>query len=205
MRLTRFWLIRHALVTETARSVMYGTLDVAVCPDRLIRDEPLHRALAARLPRPARWITSPLSRTRDTALALFRAGYPEQPLAVETGISEQELGEWQGISHADFATRLTVPAHPFWPLSGAERPPGGESMDDVIARVGPTLERLAENHQGGDVVIISHGGAIRAAVAHAAGISGHQSLHFAIQNLSLTLLERASEGWRVTGVNELLG
>lgn len=201
---TRFWLIRHALVAETARAVLYGTLDVPLCEDRLLHDGPLHHALAARLPRPAHWVVSPLSRTRDTAQALFRAGYPAQTLHVETGISEQELGEWQGISHADFATRLTEPAHPFWPLSGGERPPGGESMDDVIARVGPTLERLATAHPGGDVVIISHGGAIRAAMAYAAGISGHQSLHFAIQNLSLTQLERAPEGWRVTGVNEML-
>jgi len=201
-KITRFWLIRHALVNEISRSVLYGTLDVKLCEDRLREEKPLYSALAARLPRPALWVVTPLSRTRDTARALFEAGYPEQPLTVETGLSEQELGDWQGLAHAALPPLLAEAAHPFWPISGAERPPRGESMEDVIARVGPALERLAREHHGEDVIAISHGGAIRAAMAYAAGLTGHQSLHFAIQNVSLTLLERSAQGWRVTGVNE---
>ena len=204
-KITRFWLVRHALVADSARSTLYGTLDVPLCPDRLDADQPLHRALAARLPRPAHWVVTPLSRTLHTAAALFRAGYPEQPLAIEPGLSEQELGDWQGLVHAALPAQLSEPAHPFWPLSGTERPPGGESIEDVIARVGPTLENLAELHQGADVVAISHGGAIRAALAYGAGLSGRQVLHFAIQNLSLTVLERSPEGWRVISVDEMLG
>jgi len=201
--ITRFWLIRHALVAENARSMLYGTLDVPLCPERLIEEEPLHRALAARLPRPAHWLVTPLSRTLHTAEALFRAGYPEQVLNVEPAFSEQALGEWQGLAHADLPARLAVPAHPFWPLSGEERPPGGESIEDVIERVGPALERLAARHTSEDVIAVSHGGAIRAMMAYAAGLSGRQSLHFAIQNLSLTILEHSAEGWRITGVNEI--
>jgi len=202
--ITRFWLIRHALVAETARSMLYGTLDVPLCPDRLDADQPLLRALAMRLPRPANWVVTPLSRTLHTAAALFRAGYPEQKLAVEPGLTEQELGEWQGLVHEALPAQLSEPAHPFWPLSGSERPPGGESIDDVIARVGPTLETLVARHHGGDVVAISHGGAIRGAMAYAAGLSGQQALHFAIQNLSLTTLECSSDGWRVTSVGEMV-
>jgi alpha-ribazole phosphatase len=213
-KLTRFRLIRHALVAESSRAVLYGTLDVPLCLDRLESDQSLHAALARRLPRPAperpvHWVVTPLSRTLHTAQALFRAGYPEQHLHVEPGLSEQDLGEWQGITHAALPVQLAQPAHPFWPISGDERPPGGESIEDVIARVGPTLERLAAAHgvdgTGGDVVAVSHGGAIRACIAYAAGLTGQQALHFAIQNLSLSVLERSPEGWRVAGVNEMLG
>ena len=203
--MTRFFLIRHAIVAETARAMLYGTLDVPLCSDRLLTDEPLHRALAARLPRPAHWVATPLQRTQRTAHALFRAGYPEQPLAIEPGLSEQELGEWQGLMHEALPAQLSMAAHPFWPLAGDERPPGGESIEDVIERVGPTLERLAVQQAGRDVVVISHGGAIRAAVAYAAGLSGRQALHFAVQNLSLSTMERGPDGWRVTSVNEILG
>jgi broad specificity phosphatase PhoE len=203
-KITRFWLIRHALVAETARSVLYGTLDVPLNSERLDADQPLLRALAQRLPRPAHWVVTPLSRTRLTAAALFRAGYPEQPIAVEPGLTEQELGAWQGLLHEALPAQLSEPAHPFWPLSGSERPPGGESIDDVIARVGPALENLAQLRHGEDLVVISHGGAIRAAMAYAVGLSAQQALHFAIQNLSLTTLERSADGWRVTCVNEML-
>lgn len=201
---TRFWLIRHALVAESARAILYGTIDVPLCPDRLVEEVALLARLAAYLPRPAHWVCTPLSRTRHTAEAIFAAGYPGQKLAVEPGFSEQELGEWQGIAHHELPEKLADPAHPFWPLAGHERPPGGESIDDVSARVGPVLERLADAHAGGDVVVVSHGGAICGMIAHAARLSGNQALHFAIANLSLSQLERAPEGWHILSVNQLL-
>lgn len=200
-RVTGFWLIRHAVVEENARAVLYGTMDVALCPDSLAAQAPQHRALAVRLPRGAAWLVTPLSRTRRTAEAIFAAGYPKAPLVVEPELIEQALGAWQGLPHAELPPRLTLPAHPFWPLGGTERPPGGESMDDVIARVGPAMERLARDYQGREVVAVSHGGAIRAAVAHALRIDADNALHMAVQNLSLTRLERRPEGWRVTCLN----
>jgi broad specificity phosphatase PhoE len=124
---------------------------------------------------------------------------------VEPDLIEQSLGEWQGLPHAELPEKLANPAHAFWPLAGDEKPPGGESMVEVVARAGATLERLAIAHEGEDVVIVSHGGTIRAAVAHALGVAPDNALHLSIQNLSLTRLERHPGGWRVVCVNELPG
>jgi broad specificity phosphatase PhoE len=202
---TGFWLIRHALVSENERARLYGIMDVSLCPDTLVAQAPQYRALARRLPRPAVWACTPLSRTRNTALAIFRAGYPEQDLRVVDGLIEQNLGAYQGLPHAELPARLAAPAHPFWPLSATERPPGGESMQDVVDRVGPTMEALAETYRGQEVVIVSHGGAIRAAIAHALRGDAQQALHFSIHNISLSRLERLPEGWRVVSVNEWPG
>lgn len=202
---TRFWLIRHALVSENERARLYGVQDVSLCPDTLIAQVPQYTALAARLPRPARWFCTPLSRTRRTAEAIFAAGYPAQELTVVPGLIEQDLGDFQGLPHADLPARLTRPAHPFWPLSADERPPNGESMAEVVARVGQTMDELEAAHAGHDLVVVSHGGAIRAAVAHAMGIGADRALHFSIHNISLTRLERVAEGWRVSCVNEWPG
>lgn len=203
---TRFWLIRHALVSENERARLYGVLDVSLCPDTLVAQAPQYRALAARLPRPAVWMCSPLSRTRRTAEAIFAASYPEQELTVAPGMIEQNLGDYQGLPHAELPGRLVAPAHPFWPLSASERPPGGgESMEDVVRRVGRTMDDLAEAQAGQDVVIVSHGGTIRAAVAHALRATADQALHFSVHNISLTRLERVAEGWRVVCVNEWPG
>jgi alpha-ribazole phosphatase len=201
---TRFWLIRHAIVDENARAMLYGTMDVELCPHSLEAQGPMYAALGQRLPRPATWVVTPLSRTRRTAEAIFRAGYPPADLAVEPGLIEQSLGEWQGLPHADLPAKLTLPAHAFWPLGGKEHPPGGESMVAVIARVGAALERLV-TRLGGDVVVVSHGGAIRAAVAHALGIGPDNALHLSVHNLSLTRMERHRAGWRVVCVNETPG
>jgi len=202
---TSFWLIRHALVEENARAFLYGVMDVPLCETSLIEQAPIYRALARRLPQPAHWKISPLSRTRRTAEAIFAAGYPHREPAIEPDLIEQSLGEWQGLPHADLPARLAQPAPAFWPLAGTERPPGGESMVDVISRVGASLERLATEHAGENVVVVSHGGAIRAALAHALRIEPDNALHLSVQNLSLTHLERHENVWRIVCVNELAG
>ncbi|HUA77680.1 MAG TPA: histidine phosphatase family protein [Acetobacteraceae bacterium] len=200
---TRFWLVRHAPVDDAARAILYGTMDVALCPASLEAAAPLCQALARKLPRPAEWIVSPLTRTHLTAEAIFAAGYPEVAPVIEPDVIEQSLGQWQGLAHAALPERLKDPAHAFWPLGPAERPPGGESVADMIGRVGAAFERLAARHPGADVVVIGHGGAIRAAVAHALGIGGEAALSLAVQNLSLTRLERHPHAWRVVCINEM--
>ncbi len=199
---TRFWLLRHAVVEENARTYLYGRMDVPICLESRTGQARAYQALASRLPRPAVWLVTPLRRTRDTAQAIAAAGYELPPLIVEPDLTEQDLGNWQGLEHAALPPLLAEPAHAFWPLGATETPPGGESMSQVIARVGAALERLADAHAGRNVVVVSHGGAIRAAVAHATGAGPDAVLHFAVQNLSLTVLERFTHGWRVVSVNE---
>jgi broad specificity phosphatase PhoE len=198
----RFWLIRHAIVAENARAYLYGRMDVDICDISLGEQAPQYRALARRLPRPAHWLVTPLSRTARTAAAIFAAGYPPCTPGIEPGLIEQDLGDWQGLAHASLPAQLSTPAHAFWPLGAGEVPPRGESMAQVVERVGDTLERLATRHPGRDIVVISHGGAIRAAVAHAMGVDARAALHLSVQNLSLTILERHGEGWRILAVNE---
>jgi alpha-ribazole phosphatase len=202
---TGFWLVRHAIVDENARAMLYGIMDVPLCETSLLEQAPMYRALAARLPRPAVWKVTPLSRTQRTAEAIFAAGYPPIEPDVEPELIEQSLGEWQGLPHAELPARLTLPKHAFWPLAGDERPPGGETLAEVIERVGAVLERLARQYQGGEVIAVSHGGAIRAAVAHCLRIGADNVLHLSVQTLSLTRLAHSSDGWRVICVNELPG
>ena len=202
---TRFWLIRHAIVAKNELDRVYGIKDVPICPDNLSGQTSVYRALAARLPRPAAWLCSPLQRTRQTAEAIFAAGYAAAPLAVEDGIIEQNFGALQGLLRGAVAAQLASPAHPFWPLSHDEVPAGGESVEHLLARVGDTMERLARAYAGQDVVLVSHGGVIRAAVGHAMGVGALPILHLSIQNLSLTRIDRLDENWRVGWVNELSG
>lgn len=199
---TRLHLIRHALVEAAARTVFYGASDVALDRAQVAADAPSYRWLAARLPRPAAWHVTPLSRTADTAAAIFAAGYPAQRPVAVPALVEQHLGDWQGVAHADLAARLTRPAHPFWPHGGDEAPPGGETFAAVIARVGPAIEALADAHAGGDVVVVMHGGSIRAALAHALALTPDQALGFSVKNLGLTRLARHGRDWQVAAVNE---
>ncbi len=200
---TRFWLIRHAIVAENERARVYGNRDVQLCPDSLVAQAPMYRLLAGLLPRPAVWGCTPLSRTRRTAEAIFAAGYPAQEMFVEPDLIEQDLGGLQGRDRDAVPAMLSLPAHPFWPISATEVPPDGESVAQMLIRVGRALDRLARAHEGQDLVIVSHGGAIRCAVGHAMGVGAGPVLHLSVHNLSLTRLDLLLEGWRVDFVNAL--
>ncbi len=202
VEITRFWLIRHALVDPEARKTLYGTQDVGICEDTMAAQTDAYAALGRRLPHPAIWIVTPLSRTLRTAQAIFGAGYPERPLTVEPSLIEQSFGALQGTAGAHLSAKLTLPAHDFWPTSHAERPEGGESFEDVIARVGAAMERLVETHAGQDIVAVCHGGVIRAAIAHVLQIGGHSALRLTVGNISLTRIERRGASWRVVSANE---
>lgn len=200
--LHRFWLIRHARVHADSLTRLYGTDDVPVCDVTMTADAPGYAALAARLPCPARLVCTPLKRTQATAAALMRAGYPQQTPLLDAAFVEQNFGALQGMPITHFDTRPVGGRHPFWPIHAEEIPPGGERFDDMIQRVGAGLERLLAGAEGRDTIIVSHGGAIRAAIAHAVGLSAHQALCLSVENISLTRLEHNKSGWRVISVNE---
>ncbi|MDG2270049.1 MAG: histidine phosphatase family protein, partial [Alphaproteobacteria bacterium] len=85
-------------------------------------------------------------------------------------------------------------------------PPGGESFTDVLARVGPAMDRLTETLAGSDIVVVAHGGSIRAAVAHALEITPDRALAITIDNCSLTRIDHIDgpgEGgnWSLGAVN----
>ena len=139
-------------------------------------------------------------------LGYVQANQSKLPVVLMSGLPHEQIGDGiQRLPHHELPAKLAYPTHAFWPLAGNEKPPGGESMAEVITRVGGAMERLAKNHAGVDVVIVSHGGAIRGAIAHALRIEADNALHMSIQNLSLSRLQRTPGGWRVVCVNELPG
>lgn len=201
-KITRWWWLRHAPVIEPHRR-LYGDDDIPADTS----DGDSFAALATRLPRNAIWVTSHLGRAIDTAKAVAAAGYAMPAPLVERGIAEQSYGAWQGRAHAEVAHEIARHGrHKYWFAPAAAKAPEGESFHDVMARVGATVARLTAAHAGRDIVAVSHGGAIRAALACAFGIDPDRALAISVENLSTTRLDHvAGEGlggdWRLVFVN----
>ena len=201
MTATRWWWIRHAPVVGHGGRI-YGQED----HDCDCSNDDLFVRLARELPADALWITTPLRRTKLTAAALLAAGAPipaserEEPAFIE-----QHFGEWQGLTYDELHARRDGPAHRFWHAPASERPPLGESFADVVDRVAAAVEAISLAEAGRDIVVVAHGGSIRAAVAHALALDPERALGFAIDNCSLTRLDHfAGEmAWRVGAVNIL--
>ncbi|MBX9590766.1 MAG: histidine phosphatase family protein [Hyphomonadaceae bacterium] len=201
---TRWWWIRHAPVPDGGR--IYGQRDL----DCDCSDTETFRILARELPRDAVWVTSNLVRTRQTAAAILAAAEADRfadvaPVAVRE-LAEQHLGEWQGQERKAFYAARRVGTHTLWFAPADERPPGGENFSDLVQRVAPAIARLNLEHRGRDIVAVTHGGTIRAALGLALGLTPQTSLAFSVENCSLTRLDHlTADGglglWRVIAVN----
>jgi broad specificity phosphatase PhoE len=199
--ITRWWWVRHAPV-RVDNGHIYGQLDLPCdCSDAVVFD-----AVARILPRRANWYTSQLQRTHQTAAALFAAGMDKADLTREAAFAEQHLGAWQGRDRAEFFAARAPEIGSYWFAPADERAPGGESFIDVFERVSAAIRRINAMHRGGDIVVVSHGGPIKAAIAHALGLEAKAGLAFAIDNCSVTRLDHlagAGEiGWRVPMINQ---
>lgn len=122
-------------------------------------------------------------RTQQTALLAMQAfekvaGLPEHAMRLDlrTGIHEIFAGDHE--MHSDEAShRAYTTALRGWLEGVAEaRMPGGETYIQLLKRYRPVLEDLAANNLVGDggeerdVLVVSHGAAIRTIAAHAAGV-----------------------------------
>lgn len=181
----RLWLVRHAPVAGVA-----GTIHGFDAPADL-SDTRRIDALRLRLPTACPAYCSPTRRTVETARALGFAAVSEAKFR------EQDFGRWTGRMHRDIAEESPELYAEFWRAPASNRPPGGESFEDQIARVAIALEALPP----GDAILIVHSGTIRAALSIALGIGGENALRFAIDPLSLTRIDQIGRDWRVNAVN----
>ncbi len=98
---------------------------------------------------------SDLQRARHTAEIIGEA-IGVGPVQTDARLRETHVGPWEGLTQADVEAG--------WPgfLAGRRRPEGFESYDHAAARLAAALVDIATAHPGGEVLVISHGGTIRA-------------------------------------------
>ena len=100
-------------------------------------------------------VASDLQRAANTA-ALIAERLGVGPVRCEPRLRERDAGEWTGLTRADIDAR--------WPgyLADGRRPSGFELDDAILGRILEALATLHEEHPGGRVLAVAHGGVIRA-------------------------------------------
>jgi broad specificity phosphatase PhoE len=160
-------LIRHGPTEWNAAGRLQGHTDVPLSPAgrRAVRTWRLPEEITETVD-DWDWLTSPLSRTRETAEILLPAA-ARAALRLEPALIEMYWGTWEGRILAE--VRRTGGAK----VAEEEArgldfcPPGGESPRQVQDRLAPLLAALAA--RGRPVAAITHKGVIRAVMARATG------------------------------------
>ncbi|MGA9362204.1 MAG: histidine phosphatase family protein, partial [Mycobacterium sp.] len=98
-------------------------------------------------------LSSPLQRAHDTAAAAAQGLGLD--VTVDDDLIETDFGAWEGLTFTEAAER-DPELHRRWLRDTSIEPPGGESFDDVMARVCRARERITERYQGATVLVVSH-------------------------------------------------
>jgi broad specificity phosphatase PhoE len=141
---------------------------------------------------------SPLQRTRETAEIV--AGRLGLPIVFRDELLELDFGEWTGLAFD------AIRADPRWPTWSTQRSlaaiPGGESMRQVQRRVVEALIEIGARHPDGNVVAVSHGDVIRAALVFALGMPLDFYGRLEVAQGSLSTIRLDSAGIRVIAIND---
>jgi broad specificity phosphatase PhoE len=158
-------------------------------------DEPLDEhgradaaALAGRLPGADRRLAGPELRARETANAL---GFDA---AAEPALRDCDYGSWSGCSFDDVCAR-EPDAVARWLDDPAAAPHGGESILQLLARVGDWLD--GEQRLAARTIAVTHAAVIRAAIVRAIGAPPQSFRRIDIAPLSVTRLSGADGRWNL--------
>ena len=191
-------LVRHGQSTWNREHRIQGQLDPPLSEEGRRQAERVAQRFAGR--RLAGSYSSDLKRAFQTAQAIQAvSGISPEPMA---GLREIYLGEWEGLHTEELAERFPGAwarwhDEPDWDLV-----PGGEGAAPFETRVSATMDSILERHQHGDVVVVTHGGVIQAALHRVVGRASRGLFPFKIQNASISVIERRDHRLIIAGVND---
>lgn len=156
-------LVRHGQSTANARGIWQGQLDFPLSEEGRKQARLAGLALAGETFEGL--YSSPLSRAFETATIMGkRADFAGEVIPIR-GLSERHGGILEGYTWNEQERRnpelakkfLAIPEEERWALVGAE------TDDEVIARFGEAISSICGRHpEGSRIVIVSHGGVMRA-------------------------------------------
>jgi uncharacterized phosphatase len=171
-RVTLLYIVRHGETDWNLTRRIQGSTDIPLNATGREQAAATGRLLARR-----QWdaiISSPLARAKETAEII--AGHVGIPVstAIEA-IVERNYGAAEGLTGEEIEARYP---------SGADVP-GRETREHVLARVLPALMQIADEHAGGSLIVVSHGGVIRSVLNSLAAKDGSTAHNESIRNGSI--------------------
>ena len=152
--MTEILLTRHGQTDWNLGGRVQGHTDIplnatGVAQARALADELAAEQLVA-------VYSSDLGRARDTAAIV--AELHGLAVTVDPDLREKNFGSWEGLTDTEIGERFPDAVRGRWG--------DGETTDAVGVRAVAAVDRIRELHPIGGVLVVSHGGPLRALLAH---------------------------------------
>lgn len=164
----RIVLIRHGEVEGINPPRFRGRRELPLTARGLRQAELTATYLAGDSEAPEALYCSPLGRCFETA-ALLGAPFGLTPIPLPE-LNDIDYGEWTGLAIEEVGARWPREAALWRQAPHALQVPGGESLQDVAARVANALSTFLSNKPRKAIAIVTHDSVIRVALSHALGL-----------------------------------
>ena len=193
---TTIFLVRHGSTDHLGHRISGRMEGVGLNP--LGRDEAERAARRLSAEGVEALYASPLQRTAETAAPIAAALSLEAQ--TDDRLLEIDFGQWTGQA---FAELEGDPRWRDWNTARAStRAPGGETMDEVQARLSDFVAEVRRRHPDGRVCAVSHADVIKALLAEALAFSMDRHSALEISPGSVSALCAGDWGMKVLSVNE---
>ena len=186
--MTTLYLVRHAETLANSEGRIQGHADSP------LTDQGQRQALAAAERLSAEKFDAIYSSDLGRALTTAKAIAQPHKLTVETTdlLREAYLGEVQGLTTDEFAERYPDEFKKWRENSVVNRPPGGESFENVVDRCREFLDGVLDKHPGdARLLVVVHGGSLRGLICAALDLPATFFTRIRSANASLSILEIA--------------
>ncbi|MBC7326537.1 histidine phosphatase family protein [bacterium] len=193
---TRIYLVRHGMTEWNDGGKMQGRTDVPLNQKGITQAKLLAKRLA-NIPLNAVY-SSPLIRAKNTAEIISLTHNLE--VVETTSLMEADFGKWEGLTLEEIREKWGN-ALELW-YEGKAYPPEGEGILEMQSRVVEFIENIPTRHKGEEVLLVAHGGPIRAFVCHILGtIKPFRRIKQA--NANINIFDFYEEwGWQIVTLND---
>jgi 2,3-bisphosphoglycerate-dependent phosphoglycerate mutase len=191
-------LIRHGETQWNVDQRVQGHLDVGLSERgvaqarqlaRWLTDEPLHAVY-----------TSDLQRAHATAEIL--AG-DRAPVMDDPRLREAKFGVFEGLSSAEIEATYPEAFRAWREDAVANRPPGGETLEEMQERCMAALHEHLPKHPGQIVAVVAHGGPIRAMLCGLLDLPLRIYPKLRVENTSVARVLFTERGAILAGANDV--
>lgn len=185
--MVRFIIVRHGLTDFNRLRKYQGQYDSNLEPIGIEQAEATAERVAADYQLDAIY-SSDLSRAVKTAEPFAKRF--SLPINKDAAFREVDVGEWTLQQIADVEKNYPELISSYRSAVGEFRFPSGESFEDTANRAMEGLMRIAEKHDRETVLVVSHGGTIRAMICSLLGYPIKElSRVKPVGNASITVVE----------------
>lgn len=153
---TRILAIRHGQTDWNRVARVQGHENVPLNADGRAQAERVAQALRGE--RASAVVSSDLARAWDTARVIAQAS--GAPLVADLGLRERHYGAWQGLTVAEAQARWPEDVARWRASDPGFAPAGGEANTAFYARCVAAVQRIARQHTGSTLVLVTHGGVL---------------------------------------------